>query len=142
MRPRPAGWLAIVGAALMAVGGGILIATPPWSIAGAIVLVAASILLSLGIIWTQRRSWSEPWPPDVTPSVQKQLRRLRVLGVVNGVALVVLLAAAVYAITTQNWWQLLFAACFLLVGLNRLSTNRRLTRLLREAEVGRVSRST
>lgn len=132
--PRSAGWLAIVGALLLAVLGGFLIATPPWSIPGAIVLVGATILLSVGVVWLNRRSWSEPWPPDITASLQKRLRRLRVMQVVNSVLFVATIGLAVYAIVIQNWWQLVYAGFLLVLGLSNLTLNRRTLRYVREMQ--------
>lgn len=134
MSPRAAGWCAIGGAAVLAVAGGYLLATPPWSIPGALVLVAATILLSVGTVWVNRRSWSEPWPPDVTPSLQKQLRRLRVLQIVNSVLFVGMIAAAVYAIVNADWWKLLWVATLLLLGMSSLTINRSVIRRLRELD--------
>jgi hypothetical protein len=134
MSPRAAGWCAIVGAAVLAVAGGYLLATPPWSIPGALVLVAATILLSVGTVWVHRRSWSEPWPPDVTPSLQKQLRRLRVLQIGNSVVFVLMIAVAVYAIVDADWWKLLWAALLLLLRMSNFTTNRSVIRRLRELE--------
>jgi hypothetical protein len=134
MSPRAAGWCAIVGAAVLAVAGGYLLATPPWSIPGALVLVAATILLSVGTVWVHRRSWSEPWPPDVTPSLQKQLRRLRVLQIGNSVVSVLMIAVAVYAIVDADWWKLLWAALLLLLRMSNFTTNRSVIRRLRELD--------
>ncbi|WP_440708211.1 hypothetical protein [Herbiconiux sp. YIM B11900] len=134
MSPRAAGVLAIAGSLGLAVLGGWLLAGPPWSIPGAVVLVAATILLSVGTVWLYRRSWSEPWPPDVTPSMQKRMRRIRVLQVVNSVLFVGMVAAAISAIVCQDWTQLAYAGIFLVVGLGNLSMNRRTMRYLRELE--------
>jgi hypothetical protein len=123
-----------VGAAALAVAGGYLLATPPWSIPGALVLVAATILLSVGTVWVNRRSWSEPWPPDVTPSLKKQLRRLRVLQIVNSVLFMGMIAVAVYAIVDSDWWKLLWAALLLLLRMSNFTTNRSVIRRLRELE--------
>ncbi|MFB2584527.1 hypothetical protein [Herbiconiux liukaitaii] len=136
MTPRAAGWLAVGGSGVLAVLGGLVIATPPWSILGALVLVAATIVLSLGTVWLHRRSWSDPWPPDVAPSLQTQLKLARVREVVNCVLLVAMVALAVYAAVTQNWWQLLFVGFFALLGLSNLSLNRRTQHLLRDTASG------
>jgi hypothetical protein len=123
-----------VGAAVLAAAGGYLLATPPWSIPGALVLVAATILLSVGTVWINRRSWSEPWPPDVTPSLQKQLRRFRVLQIGNSVVFVLMIAVAVYAIVDADWWKLLWAALLLLLRMSNFTTNRSVIRRLRELD--------
>lgn len=136
VNPRVAGWLAVAGSLVVAVSGGLLLANPPWSILGAFVLVAATILLSVGTVWLHRRSWHEPWPPDATRSVQQQLRRLRVLSIVGSILWVGLIAAAILAVVSQNWWQLLYVAFFLVMGLSNLSLNRRTLRLLRESQLG------
>lgn len=131
MSPRTAGWCAIVGALAVAMVGGILLASPPWSIPGALVLVAASILLAVGIVWTYRRSWSEPWPPDVTPSRRQQLRRLQVTQVISSVLMVSTIALAVYAIADQDWSMIIWTGLFLALGCNNLVVNRRVLRQLR-----------
>lgn len=134
MSPRIAGWLAVVGALLLAVLGGLLLATPPWSILGAIILVGATILLSVGVVWLLRRSWSEPWPPYVTPSLQKRRRRARVMLIGNSILFVAVIGGSVYAIVGQNWWQLLYAGFILLVVLGNLSLNRRTLHYLRDMQ--------
>jgi hypothetical protein len=142
MSPRAAGLTAIPGALLLAILGGFLLASPPWSIPGALILVAATILLSVGTVWLYRRSWSDPWPPDVTPTLQKRVRRARVLQVVNSILLVAMVAAAVYAIAAQDWWRLCYAAFLLLLCLGNLTVNRRTLRYLRETEAtGQASES-
>ncbi|MCS5724093.1 hypothetical protein N1028_13820 [Herbiconiux sp. CPCC 203407] len=133
LSPRVAGWLAIAGSLVVAVVGGFLLANPPWSILGAFVLVAATIVLSVGTVWLHRRSWHEPWPPDATPSLQQQIRRLRVLSIVGSILWVGMIAAGVVAIVSQNGWRLLFVAFFLVTGLSNLSLNRRTLRLLQES---------
>ncbi|QJU54596.1 hypothetical protein SCB71_15865 [Herbiconiux sp. KACC 21604] len=131
--PRAAGWIAVGVAVVIAVGGGVLLAHPPWSITGAVVLVGASILLPVGAVWMLRRSWSEPWPPDLTPSVQKQLRWLRVGRIASAVMLVGVIALAIYAVARQNWWQLAWAGVLGAMGLSNLSVNRATLRRLLES---------
>jgi hypothetical protein len=139
--PRLAGWLAVVGALVLAVLGGYLIAAPPWSIPGAIILVAATILLSVGVVWLHRRSWSEPWPPYVAPSMQKQLRRLRTMQVINSILLIAAIAAAVSAIASQNWGQLLYVGLLLFVGLTNLKLYRLRLRHLRDIQSNETTSS-
>ncbi|MGH1550794.1 hypothetical protein ACRAWB_17075 [Leifsonia poae] len=134
MKPRAAGVLAVIGALLLAVAGGFLIARPPWSILGAIVLVGASILLSIGAVWLLRRSWSDPWPPYVEPSLEKRLRRFRVLVVLNCVLLVAVVALTVYVVASQDWPRLIFSAFLFLMVLSNLSLNQRTLRYLRRAQ--------
>ncbi|WP_368498755.1 hypothetical protein [Herbiconiux sp. A18JL235] len=130
--PRAAGWAAVGGAAVLAVGGGMLLVYPPWSILGAVVLVGASILAAVGVVWMLRQTWSEPWPPDVTPSLQKQLRRVRVSQIVTSVLFVAVIALAFYAVSQQKWWQLAWAGVMTVTGLTNLSVNRATLRRLRE----------
>lgn len=136
MSPRAAGLLAIAVSVVVAVLGALLLASPPWSIPGALVLVGATILLSVGTVWLYRRSWSEPWPPDVTPSIRQRLRRLRILQTLNSVLFVATIAMAVYAIVNQHWGQLIYAAALALMALSSLSVNRVALRHLREIDAG------
>ena len=134
MSPRSAGWLAIIGALILGVLGGVLIARPPWSIPGALVLVGASILFSVGAVWLLRRSWSQAWPPYTKPTVQKQLRRLRVLHIISSVLCVALVAATAFSIVSQNWWQLLYAGLLAVMAINNLNIYRRLLRSVRKIQ--------
>ncbi len=129
--PRVAGTLAIIGALVLAVLGGFLIARPPWSIPGAIILVGGSILLSVGAVWLLRRSWSDPWPPYVTPSLQKRLRRFRVLVALNSVLLVAWIALAVYTVMSQDWARLFYSAFVLILLMSNFRINLRTLRYLR-----------
>ncbi|MFP3464588.1 hypothetical protein [Leifsonia sp. SIMBA_070] len=131
MKPRAAGVLAVICALLLAVLGGFLIARPPWSILGAIVLVGASILLSVGAVWLLRRSWSDPWPPYVTPTLEKRLRRFRILLILNSVLLVAVVTLTVYVVVSHDWGRLLFSALLFIVVLSNLSMNQRTLRYLR-----------
>jgi membrane protein implicated in regulation of membrane protease activity len=134
MTPRPAGLLAMSGAAVLAIGGGYLLATPPWSIPGAVVLVAATILFAVGAVWMNRRSWSEPWPPDLTPSLKKQLQRARVLQVVNAVLVVAMIAAVVFAVVSGQWPKLVSAVPLLVFASINFFVNRAVMRRLRESD--------
>lgn len=55
--------------------------------------------------------------------------------IVNSVLFVAAIAAAIYAIIDQNWWQLAYTAFPVLVGLSNLSLNRRTLRYLRDLQV-------
>ncbi|MBF4572909.1 hypothetical protein ITJ64_10310 [Herbiconiux sp. VKM Ac-1786] len=135
MSPRAAGWDAVGGAGVVAVVGGLLLAVPPWSIVGAVVLVGASILLSVGWVWLVRRSWDEPWPPDVTPSLRQRLRRARVMQVVGSVLTVGMVGIAIFALVRQDWGQLAYAVALLVLGAGNLELHQRALRRLRDAEV-------
>lgn len=132
--PRAAGWLAILGGILLAVLGGFLIATPPWSIPGAVVLVGSTILLSVGVVWLQRRSWTEPWPPYTAPSLRKRVRRFRALLILNSVLVVAVIADAVYAVASQDWWKLVPAGFFLILAAGNLTLSWFTWRFLRETQ--------
>ncbi|GLK15684.1 hypothetical protein [Herbiconiux flava] len=134
MSPRAAGWVAVGAAVGGAVLGGWLLAMPPWSIPGALVLVGASILLSVGTVWLHRRSWDEPWPPDVTPSVQKRLRRARVMQVVGSALIAGMVGIAVFALVREDWGQLVYAVVLLVMGAGNVELNRRVMRQLRDSE--------
>jgi membrane protein implicated in regulation of membrane protease activity len=126
--------LAMAGAGVLAIGGGYLLATPPWSIPGAVVLVAATIVFAVGAVWMNRRSWSEPWPPDLTPSLKKQLQRARRLQVFNSVLLVAMIAAIVYGIVTGEWSKLLSALPLLVFGSINFMVNRSVMKRLHESD--------
>jgi drug/metabolite transporter (DMT)-like permease len=59
MKPRPAGVLGIVAALIITVYSGALIATPPFSILGALGLVGGGILFAIAASWTVRKSWAK-----------------------------------------------------------------------------------
>jgi Kef-type K+ transport system membrane component KefB len=128
MKPRAAGITGIVVALALAVLGGYLLARPPWSIPGALVLVAASVTLSISIVWTRRRSWAELWPPDVTPSLRKQVRLAKVSLVVSCVLLVACVGLMVVSITSEAWNQVVAAVLVMLSSASNLVVLR--TRLL------------
>ncbi|MBG6215229.1 small-conductance mechanosensitive channel [Cryobacterium sp. CAN_C3] len=86
-----------------------MIAYPPLSIPGALVLVPATLLISVGSVWLLRRDWSEPWPPDVRPDLAKQLRLRRIFLIANSVLLPVALAYGVYSAFVGAWWMLAYA---------------------------------
>jgi hypothetical protein len=73
--------------------------------------------------------------------VQQQLRRLRVMSIVGSILWVALIALAKLSIVGRNWWQLLYVAFLLLMGLSNLSLNRRTLRMLRESQPGDSSSS-
>ena len=102
----------IVVALVLAVLGGYLIAHPPWSIPGAAVLVIASIAVSVSIVWTRRKSWAEPWPPDVTPSIAKRLRGAKRRMILSAVLLTTFVALTVVGIA-ERYGEQLFLAVFL-----------------------------
>jgi hypothetical protein len=137
--PRRAGAIAIAAGVVVAVAGGALIATPPWSILGALVLVAATILLSVGAGWTLRRSWREFWPPDRTPSRRKLIRRLQVMNVVGSILLVVVIALAVVSIATQAWMQLAVAGLLCVTNLSSIALRRRLVTALLRPEAADIA---
>jgi TRAP-type C4-dicarboxylate transport system permease small subunit len=118
----------------MAVVGGLLLAVPPWSIVGAVVLVGASILLSVGSVWLARRSWDEAWPPDVTPSLRQRLRRARVMQVVGSALTVGMVGIAIFALVRQDWGQLAYAVALLVLGAGNLELHQRALRRLRDAQ--------
>jgi hypothetical protein len=132
--PRAAGWCMVGAAVAVAALGGVLIASPPWSIVGALVLVAASILFATGVVTTYRRSWAEPWPPDVTPTRRQQLRRLAVTRVLGSVLVVGTIGLAIFAITRQDWGEVVLAVVLCISGVGNLMVNSRVLRQLRGDE--------
>ena len=100
--PKVAGACTIVLGVLVAIGAGVIIAYPPLSILGAIVLVSATILMSIGCVWLVRRSWDEPWP-EIQLDEAKVVRRRRRLLIVNCVQLAVALAYGTYSAANGSW---------------------------------------
>jgi len=71
----------VAGIAGSVISGG-LIAHPPFSIPGALLLVAATIAFAVGASWTMRKSWdAASWPDAGMPTVasRKRLRRILIL---------------------------------------------------------------
>jgi hypothetical protein len=135
MKPRAAGLIGIVVALALAVLGGYLLAHPPWSIPGAIVLVLASVALSLSVVWTRMTSWAEPWPPHVVPSLRKQLRTAKVLLMLNCVALVAMIALTVVAISIEFWNQVYLGIFWIFLSATNVVTSRRRLRALLQGNV-------
>ena len=65
MMPRTAGILGMLGAAALVVLFAFLIADPPFSILGALGLVASAIFFAIAASWTTRKSWSPSSQPEV-----------------------------------------------------------------------------
>jgi len=65
MMPRTAGILGMLGAAALVVMFAFLIADPPFSILGALGLVASAIFFAIAASWTTRKSWSPSNQPEV-----------------------------------------------------------------------------
>ena len=115
MSPRAAGILVMIGAIVVALCGGWLIATPPWSIPGALVLVGAMILFAVGSTWLVRPSWADrTWPPQRPADPARSRRRLRRLLISRAIMVPLLLAGAVFVMVDG---QPLFGAILLLLGL-------------------------
>ncbi|WP_346234255.1 hypothetical protein [Parafrigoribacterium mesophilum] len=102
-----AGAYTIVLGVLVAIVAGGMIAHPPLSIFGAILLVVATILMSIGCVWLVRRSWDEPWPEE--PDEAKLMRRRRRLLIVNVVRLSVALAFGAFFAVNGDWWAVVLA---------------------------------
>ncbi|RFA12849.1 hypothetical protein B7R22_14455 [Subtercola boreus] len=124
--PRTAGVVAVVIGMVLAVCGGGMIATPPVSILGAIVLVPATLLVAIGCVWLVRRDWDEPWPPNVRPDLAKRLRIRRVLLVASGVLLPVALAYGIFSATRGEWGSLVISLILTLNAATNLAVYRRL----------------
>ncbi|RNE67228.1 hypothetical protein [Cryobacterium tepidiphilum] len=131
--PRTAGSVTVLTGIILAVVAGFLIAHPPLSIPGAVLLVVGTILLCVGAIWRLKRTWSDPWPPYTAPDRRKQLRRLRILFVFNCVFLPVLLAGAIYSAINGQWWEVAFG---LFIGISPALNIWLFPRLIRSIQKG------
>jgi hypothetical protein len=79
MKPRVAGVLGIIAALIVSVLSGALLATPPFSILGAVGLVGGTVLLGIAATWMVRTSWGPSgWPvyAERAPMSTKTSRRL------------------------------------------------------------------
>lgn len=64
MSPRAAGAVLIAASMCAGVVAGWLLPVPPWSIAAALLLTAATIGMLVGLLWLFRRGWDDrTWPP-------------------------------------------------------------------------------
>jgi hypothetical protein len=69
MKPRTAGILGMLGAVVVIVLCGALIAIPPFSILGALGLVGGGILFAIAATLTVRKSWTKSsWPEVRVPA--------------------------------------------------------------------------
>ena len=102
LKPRLAGVVGMVAGLAMAGTGGWLIAHPPLSLLGVVVLVAASILCAVAATWTVRRSWSATDWPDLTVSEEKALRRARRVLVMQCVLAPLMIGGSVWIISTRS----------------------------------------
>jgi drug/metabolite transporter (DMT)-like permease len=65
VKPRAAGVLGMIGAAVVIVLCAALIATPPFSILGALGIVGGGVLFAIAASWTVRKSWAKSSLPEV-----------------------------------------------------------------------------
>jgi drug/metabolite transporter (DMT)-like permease len=65
MKPRAAGILGMIGAVVVMVWCAVLIATPPFSILGALGIVGGGILFAIAASWIVRKSWAKSSLPEV-----------------------------------------------------------------------------
>ena len=110
MKPRVAGVLGIIAALIVSVLSGALLATPPFSILGAVGLVGGTILLGIAATWMVRTSWGPSgWPVYVerAPMSTKRVRRgLWVIVILNCVAIVFFLGVGAWRVARgeDEWW--------------------------------------
>jgi drug/metabolite transporter (DMT)-like permease len=65
VKPRTAGILGMIGAAVVIVLCAALITTPPFSIVGALGIVGGGILFAIAASWTVRKTWAKTSLPEV-----------------------------------------------------------------------------
>ena len=108
MTPKTAGMLGMLAGLAIAVVAGFMIASPPYSIVGAVVLVAATILFAVASTWSRRESWDAGTYAAVDASDERLQRNARRWSVVLGVILVPLLGVWVWLFIAGEieWWSL------------------------------------
>jgi hypothetical protein len=90
----------VVGLVLSVVSGA-LIAHPPFSILGAVLLTAATILFAVSATWTMRGSWDPAsWPEGRTLSEEKRMRRIRRIAVAECVVAPLMIGSGVWQVLT------------------------------------------
>ena len=108
MTPRTAGIFGMLAGLAIAVVAGFMIASPPYSIVGAVVLVAATILFAVASTWSRRESWDAETYAAVDASDERLERNARRWSVVLGVILVPFLGVWVWLFVAGKieWWNL------------------------------------
>lgn len=128
MTPRIAGILGMVVGLVIAVLAGIMIAHPPTSIVGALVLVAGTILFAIAATWTVRPSWEPSSWPDASVSDEKARKRFRRIALAQCVIAPLMIGVGVWQTTAGGFgWHNVFLGAVFLVG--AVSTLRGLGRL-------------
>jgi high-affinity Fe2+/Pb2+ permease len=80
MRPRAAGILGMVLGLLVSITAGWMIAQPPLSIVGAVVLALGTIIFAVAATWLLRRSWAnQAEMPVLDESNPQQIRRFIII---------------------------------------------------------------
>ena len=100
--------LGMLAGLAIAVVAGFMIASPPYSIVGAVVLVAATILFAVASTWSRRESWDAGTYAAVDASDERLERNARRWSVVLGVILVPFLGVWVWLFVAGKieWWNL------------------------------------
>ncbi|MFD1713836.1 hypothetical protein ACFSBZ_05075 [Amnibacterium flavum] len=143
MSPKVAGILVALAAVLAAIASGWLIATPPFSVPGAILLTVATIAFAYGVFLSLRRSWQDPpWPTPRAPN----LRRTMIFQLVMAIPLLVLgpisIGLTVSTALESGWTgglavRVAGTVLFTLSGVSSAFRVRRLIRLADEANTRR-----
>jgi hypothetical protein len=110
VKPRVAGVLGIIAALIVSVLSGALLATPPFSILGAVGLVGGTILLGIAATWMVRTSWGPSgWPVYVERapmSTKKSRRLLWITAFLNCAIIVFFFGLGTWRLVKgdEDWW--------------------------------------
>lgn len=109
MSPKVVGWLGLLVALVITVAAGFLIASPPTSILGALVLVGATILCAVSALWTRRTSWNDnTWPPPGKVLSASKLRRKQYrIAMTSSILSPLMLAVIVVAVALGSYSSLI-----------------------------------
>lgn len=125
MKPRTAGILGMSAALIITVVSGALIALPPFSILGALGVVAGLILFAVSGTWVVRNSWDPADWPSLSISAQEAMRKSRRAAIAQLAFGPLSLGLGVWMAIRghlQGWSQILMGIVFLGIGITSLRT--------------------
>jgi len=123
MKPRVAGVVGMSVALIIAVLSGALIALPPFSILGALGVVAGMILFAVSGTWVVRNSWDPADWPTLSISAQEAMRRNRRFAMIELAFGPLSLGLGVWLVVAgqlQGWSHILMGIVFSGIGITTL----------------------